>query len=105
MEQAKEKSSRRRRSIQQIEDLLAEFEKSALSVKDFCSHHSISTANFYKWKSRYRRGTDNNSKTSAFAAFEVVSSLQHVSLGLFAEVGHIKIYQPVSASFLNELLK
>ena len=105
MLQAKEKSLRRRRSRQKIQDLLNEFERSKTTVKEFCKQHAISPANFHKWKSRYRSKVDNKNRTSGFAAIDIVSSSQHASYCLFAEVGNIKIYQPVNASFLKELLK
>jgi hypothetical protein len=101
MEQAEEKSLRRRRNRQQIRSLLIEFEKSELTVKDFCNQHAISPANFHKWKSRYKSNERGKKKTLGFATVDVVSS----STSLFAEVKGIRIYQPVSASFLKELLK
>jgi transposase-like protein len=104
MEQIIEKRTRQRRSNQQILQLLEEFEKSKATVKDFCKKHGISTGNFHKWKSRYRSKSVIKSKASGFAAIDVVSSPQVVSHLLFAEVGSIKIYQPVSATFLKSLL-
>jgi hypothetical protein len=100
MEQVKQSVPRRRRNKDQIHHLLMEFEKGNKDVKVFCSHHSISTGTFHKWKSRYRSMADENTKSSGFATLHVASSQQR----LFAEVGMIKVYQPVSASFLKELL-
>ena len=96
-----QKAVRDRRSRQQIQELLNLFAKSNVSVKDFCKLHSISAANFHKGKSRYKTGKE---KTSGFARVDVIDSSSSISQGLFAEVKGIKIYQPVSASFLKELL-
>ncbi len=103
MEQAIQINARTRRSKQQIQDLLHEFEKTGTTVKDFCKLHNISTGNFHKWKSRYKVAPLKKNKGSGFAKLDVVET-SFVVPGLFAEVKEIKIYQPVSASFLKELL-
>jgi len=103
MDQPNQVSSRRRGSKQQIQDLLNEFEKSNLTAKDFCKEHHISRPNFHKWKSRYRSKSTSRQKASGFTTLDLVD-VTPVSAGLFAEVKGIKIYQPVSASFLKELL-
>ncbi|MBA2745077.1 MAG: transposase [Flavisolibacter sp.] len=96
-------SPRRRRSKQQIQDLLHEFKKSNTTVKDFCNQHSINACNFHKWKSRYKNISFSKKKTSGFATLAVIDSMP-VLPALFAEVKGIRIYQPVSASFLKEFL-
>ena len=93
-------SLRIRRSKQQILDLLAVFETSDHSVQQFCQMHNINAVNFHKWRSRYQRNTDGKERTPGFAAINVAST----PAMLFAEVNNIRIYQPVSASFLKELL-
>ena len=103
MEHSNQIISRTRRNKQQIQDLLNEFEQSNLSAKDFCKKHHISRPNFHKWKSRYTSNRVIKNKNAGFAAVEVVDS-STVLRGLFAEVKGIRIYQPVSASFLRELL-
>jgi hypothetical protein len=96
-------SPRSRRSKQQIQDLLNEYEKSKLTVIAFCKLHRISAGNFHKWKSRYRDMRVHKKKTSGFAKVDVID-LSKPQMGLFAEIKGIKIFQPVSASFLKELL-
>jgi hypothetical protein len=96
-------SPRSRRSKLQIQELLNEYEKSKLSVADFCKLHHISIKNFHRWKSRYKTNGVDKNKTSSFATLDVVDSTQFLP-GLFAEVKGIKVYQSVSASFLKELL-
>ena len=103
MEQTIQINTRIRRSKQQIEDLLNEFEKSGSRVKDFCKLHNISTGNFHKWKSRYKVVVVKKKTRFGFTKLDVVNS-SLVAPGLFAEVKGIKIYQPVSASFLKDLL-
>ena len=92
---------RQRRSRKQIEELLQLFSKSPCSVKEFCKEQGISPANFHKWKGRYKVGPVAKQKPSGFASIDVT---RPPLPGLFAEVNGIRIYQPVSASFLKELL-
>lgn len=93
MEQAKKS----RRSSKEIKELLALFGSSGLSAKQFCLTNAISETVFYKWRGRYRMAEQKN----AFIPLQVASCS---SPGLFAEVNGIRIFQPVSASFLKELL-
>ena len=102
MEQVTQISSRSRRSKQQIKDLLHEFDKSTGTVNEFCKLHSISKGTFHKWKSRYRLAS-GNTKRSGFAKLDVMDPSLPAP-ALFAEVKGIRIYQPVTASFLKELL-
>lgn len=104
MEQIKTNPTRGRRSHQQVVELLKEFENSKATVKDFCRQYQISPGSFHKWKSRYRSKADDKNHTLGLAAIAVVPSADMDSPLLFAEVSGIKIYQPVSASFLKELL-
>lgn len=101
VEDVQKTAIRRRRSSGQIQDLLNLFVKSDVSVKDFCKQHNISAANFHKWKSRYKSNETGKKKTLGFVSVDVISS----STSLFAEVRGISIYQPVSASYLKELLQ
>jgi len=87
------------RSKQEIERLLQEWKKSGKSVKAFCTDLQISEGTFYHWKEKYLK--IRTSPKTGFAPVEIVPS---AGTGLFAEVGSIKIYQPVSAAYLKELL-
>jgi len=88
------------RSKQEIRQLLQDWEKSGQSVKAFCAGLDISPGTFYHWKGTYAKG-NTCVKKAGFAPIKIVSS---AGSGLFAEVGSIKIYQPVSAAYLKELL-
>lgn len=103
MEQINHSLPRKRRSKEQIQVLLTEFEKSKSTVRDFCRQHSINTANFHKWKSRYKSIPDSKKQHSGFARLNVVEPPSLLPT-LFAEVKGIKIYAPVTASFLKELI-
>jgi Transposase. len=96
------KVPRQRRTNQQILQLLNEFNKSGMKVIDFCKEKDIHVGNFHKWKSRYKSVTASSNKKQAFAKLDVIGSASSASL--FAEVNGIRLYQPVSASFLKELL-
>ena len=95
MEEKNEKVIRTRRSQAEILRLLSEFSKANVSVKEFCITHNISKASFHKWQSRHKR----KEPMRGFVPLEVRSSV-----ALFAEVKGIKIYQPVTAAYLKELL-
>jgi hypothetical protein len=112
MEQITNKPRRRRRSQHEILNLLNEFEKAGVSVKEFCGLHSISKATFHKWQSRYKTKKEQEDKPTGlptgqagFADLHITPSTATANEVLFAEVKGIKIYQPVTASYLKELLQ
>ena len=47
---------RARRNAGQWRDLLARFEVSGLDVSEFCRRASVSTASFYRWRTRLGSG-------------------------------------------------
>ena len=97
MESVKNSPRKSFRTRQERLQLLAEYEQGTQSIKSFCASHNIPTATFHNWKKNY---ANFNKESSGFASIEVTSA----STGLFAEVGRIRIYQPVSAAYLKELL-
>jgi len=101
MEQLIKPSLRRRRSHQQIRNLLTEFGKADLTVKEFCLLQHISPGTFHKWQARLKDKEAPQNNRPAFTEVQVSSSS---SGALFAEVSGIRIYQPVTASYLKELL-
>jgi hypothetical protein len=82
-----------------ILDLLHQQEQSGLTVKAFCQARSLPEGNFRKWKNRYLTN-ESDSRPVGFARVEVSNSPSF----LFAEVIGIRIFQPVSAAYLKELL-
>jgi hypothetical protein len=97
------KPPRIRRSKAEIANLLGEFEKINASVKDFCLLHNISRTTFQKWQSRYKTKSVQQVSSSGFAELQI-SGHETVKPDLFAEIRVIKIYQPVTAVYLKELL-
>lgn len=91
-----------RRNNEQICYLLSEFEKAGVSVKEFCTMHNISKATFHKWQSRYKPKQADSTNLNGFADLHIIPSAGQTSL--FAEVNGIRIYQPVAAAYLKELL-
>ena len=100
MEQQTEKLRRTRKTQEQIADILKKFAESGSTVKQFCEDHQIVPGTFHKWQSRVRGKSSRKAIKAGFAPV-VIDSL---SLGLFAEVKGIRLYQPVSAAYLKELL-
>ena len=104
MEQNIHKAVRIRRSKHEITRLLAEFERSDVSVLEFCQRHGTSKATFYKWQSRYNMKIKKRGKAPCFVPLQITSSPLGSGAALFAQVKGIQIYQMVAASYLKELL-
>lgn len=103
MEQEIIKQKSRRRSTAEIQSLLQAFATSGITVQSFCRQHNIGKSTFHKWQSRYNNKQDQ-SIGGSFAGIEIIGSEAQRLPVLFAEVKGIKIYQPVSASYLKALL-
>jgi len=96
MQESQEKVVRKFRGKVAIVRLLEEQIRSGQSVKSFCATHDIAEGTFHNWKHRYGAKVDTR---SGFSTVQLIGDP-----GLFAMVGGIKIYQPVSAAYLKELL-
>lgn len=97
MEEKKEQSARRFRGKEVILKLLREQVESGQNIKSFCVAHGIAEGTFHNWRHKYDLGEAVSPR--GFATLQVTAES-----GLFAMVGNIKIYQPVSAAYLKELL-
>ena len=100
MEQITNKPARRRRSTHEILNILIEFEKTSMSVKEFCMMHNISKAAFHNWQSRHKSNADER---SGLADLHIISSAANTPavLGL-GEVGNLKNVSPNLAQKLIE---
>jgi hypothetical protein len=96
MEEKKAKAARKFRGKADILKLLREQVGSGQSIKSFCAAHGIAEGTFHNWKHRY---VEEVRAPTGFAALQIIPEP-----GLFAMIGNIKIYQPVSATYLKELL-
>ena len=103
MEQNIVKPKSKRRSRQEIILLLDEFAKAGIGVQEFCTRHNVGKSTFHKWQSRYKNKEDQPGAPAAFADIHILAPAEHTA-GLFAEVNGIKIYRPVTAVYLKELL-
>ena len=98
MEPVRDRKPRLFRRKQEILKLLEKYDQSGQSIKSFCASQNIANGTFHNWKHKYK----NEAKEQpGFAPVQVIPS---ASAGLFAEVGGIKIYPPVSAAYLKDLL-
>jgi transposase-like protein len=100
MDQQKEKLRKPRKTREQIADILKKFSDSNCTVKQFCEDHQIVPGTLHKWRSRVKGKSLKKETKAGFAQIQVNSSLS----SLFAKVKGIRIYQPVSAAYLKELL-
>lgn len=96
MQEIQDKVIRKYRGKAAIVELLVEQSQSGQNIKSFCSAHGIAEGTFHNWKHKY--GGHAEARTG-FAKLQIIPEP-----GLFAMVGGIKIYQPVSAAYLKELL-
>jgi hypothetical protein len=103
----KAKKPSRRRTLQQILQLLKDFDQQSLSTSHFCKLHHIHPSNFYHWKKRYGGKQAPRSAPKGFLALELTASAAPAGVhtpALFAEVNGIRLYQPVSPQYLKTLL-
>jgi len=102
------KLTRRRsgRSSKEIKELLQSFEQSGDDIRVFCQAHNIGLSTFQKWKSRYGKKEVAPVIEDGFVPLQLspVAADGRTAV-LFAEVRGIKLYQPVAASYLKELLQ
>lgn len=104
MEATITKKVRSFRSKETILNILGEYEKSSLSIKAFCAQQNIASASFCNWKKKYKSmASARTVKGSSFATLQIMAPVAEQP-ALFAQVKEIKIYQPVSAAYLKELL-
>jgi hypothetical protein len=90
------------RSKEEIVALLEECRKSKMSVKEFVKNKGIHEATYYNWRNKY--GGKARKERSGFARIKINPSPVVQAASLFAEVGGIKIYHYVPASYLKELI-
>ncbi len=100
MERVMEKKVRIFRKKETILNLLIEQKNSNLSIKAFCDQNNLAAASFHNWKKRY---SNNGTTRPGFTKLQITPSVCGGS-ALFAEVSGIKIYQPVTAAYLKDLL-
>jgi hypothetical protein len=81
--------------------LLEECRKSKMSVKEFVKTKGIHEATYYNWRNKY--GNKLRKERPGFGTLKIKPSASAHAATLFAEVGEIKIYHYVPASYLKEL--
>jgi transposase-like protein len=90
----------RRRSGEEIKDILLRYRSSGLTTATFCRQQHLNLGTFHTWKKRYRENGLSAEGVNGFLKVRVSDPLP----GLFAEVAGIRLYQPVSADYLKSLL-
>jgi hypothetical protein len=98
MEVTSTKVNRIFRTREQIDELLKLYATSGLSIKSFCAINHIPTGSFHNWQKRFV-------SKPASCGFATVKVAPLPAAMLFAEVNGVKLYQPVSAAYLKELLQ
>jgi len=96
-------ASRKRRTRKEINELLHLYELSGLSVAAFCKQYDLHPNTVHKWLRNYSF-TDSGTKPRSPGSFSTLSMSTTPEPALFAQVGDVRLYQPVSAAYLKELL-
>jgi hypothetical protein len=102
MEAEVAKPSNVQRSKAEIISILEECRRSKMKVKEFVKSKGIHEATYYNWRNKY--GPRLVKEGTGFARIKISPALAVSSTGLFAEVGAVKIYHYVPASYLKELI-
>jgi hypothetical protein len=97
MEESKVKTVRKFRSKTAILKILQDQVDSGQNIKTYCASHGIAGGTFHRWKQKYWAAGDVS--RSGFSPVQIIPEP-----GLFAMVGNIRIYQPVSAAYLKDLI-
>jgi len=85
--------------------LIARYDKSTTTVKEFCQLQGLTQGIFYYWQKKYHTENSEFGSQSGFIQLQVEAPQQvGVHQGLFAEVRGIRLYQAVPAAYLKELL-
>jgi len=86
--------------------LIAEQATSGQSIKSFCARHGIPSGNWFYWQKRYQqRNLQSDNDNGSFTLLQITpDAINYVESGIFAEYKGMKIFRPVSASFLKELI-
>ncbi len=100
-----------RRSEQEKLELISQWEKSGLSIKQFCHQHHFSDSLFHSWLNKYRRHNQTApAQNGDFLALPITAPAATAEdcFSLYAEVilkggSRIKLYQPVSVDYLRTL--
>ena len=101
MEEIQQQTKRSRRTAVEIKQLLGDFKQSGLTALEFSQSIGITEGAFQKLRSRHGEKTACEQKGFIHLQSRSITGSES---GLFAEVDGIRIYQPVSAQYLKELL-
>jgi hypothetical protein len=93
----------KQRTKEEIISLVEEYRKTKLSAKDFALSKGVRKATVYYWRKKYGSKPHIQNPKSSFATLKINPSAAVQASTLFAEVGGIKIYHYVPASYLKEL--
>ncbi len=92
--------------VKHMFSLIAEQAASGQSIKSFCARYGITSGNWFYWQKRYQqRNLEAHSDNGSFTLLQIAPDVvPPVEPGIFAEYKGMKIYRPVPASFLKELI-
>ena len=103
MEVGVAKIAGKQRTKEEIISLVEEYQKTRMSANDFALSKGVRKATVYYWRKKYGSKPNAQNKKGGFATLKINPSAAVQASTLFAEVGVIKIYHYVPASYLKEL--
>ena len=93
----------KQRTKEEIISLVEEYRKTKMSAKDFALSKGVRKATVYYWRKKYGSKSHTQNTKGGFTTLKINPSAATHAASLFAEVGAIKIYHYVPASYLKEL--
>ena len=85
-----------RRSNQEINEIISEYEVSGFSVEEYCEYKGLNPDTLQSWLHRHR-----NKESNPLSFAPVMIKDEPVDQELFAEYRGFKFYQPLSAEFIK----
>ena len=94
----------KQRTKEEIISLVEEHQKTKMSAKDFALSKGVRKATVYYWRKKYGSKPHTQNPMGGFATLKINPFPAGQASALFAEVGSIKIFHYVPASYLKELI-
>lgn len=94
---------RRRRNAGQWRELMSRFKASGLEVSTFCRRESVSTASFYRWRSRL--GGDHCAVTATEPLPAAFVDLGALNCGLIGASGGIELHLDLGGGLSLHLVR
>jgi transposase-like protein len=83
---------RTRKTPEQLQKLVAQFNQSTLSSVEFCKTHGLAYSSFYKWCKKYNAGKEapvkNTSPSAQFIDLQALATPHHGAWRIILKLGN-----------------